>query len=655
MALAIVKQGEPRRGHIGLDLELGRNQYFRIQVGERKTVNNRGFLLMDLPARKTGVLGPLAPQDQGRISVTLPRSWFDRDNRFLQVLSYQDAKGKGPAVSEIIAIHGFTDDSGDELLALPFSTTETMSIPDTYNTSFTYKELPLSQAQSILDLLKGFLPGILGGAGKALGQIQTKNPAAQETLQATGALIQSDQVKQLLEKLLAAVLPGKNASQAQSVQMSHAEAMAIPIPIIDALLKAVPALAPVLQSAVKGLTDPKFIDAVGRNSPVTKILDSGHELAKGMLGLDVDIQTEVEDMTNFGNDTNALLNNMLKLSAGKSLQTIADLKQADNRQLKEAKIDFIPRPEVLLTLKGMESEAKVADLASLHFAWGKDVVLPLDIKSPKPLSRALVKLCLKSVTDKEVKVRKKWRIKDEEFSNLDSLIRLSASELKGLQPNEEYFLDLRVIWPNRKKQRLGTSLHRLVKFVKGYVYDRVELSGETPIPLNDLKTHRAFWHKVWGAGLTEEFREIDLDAKYYLTLGKGVDANRRMESLTQFSKTKTGEDKGKLKSGMEWGLASLNALIPLISSHPSLSEEELKALDNSGFAHRFTQVGRQKLNFWGLDGESVALWVYPEIVFHEVLLQKASEISEHGLILKMEEHRVQVPIPKSVHFIGTQM
>jgi len=431
--------------------------------------------------------------------------------------------------------------------------------------------------------------------------------------------------------------------------------MAIPIPFIDAIVKAVPALAPVLQSAVQGLTDPKFIDAIGRNSPVTKVLDSGHELAKGLLGLDVDISTEVEDMTNFGNDTNALLNNMLKLSASKSITTIPALKRATNQQLREAKIDFIPRPEVLLNFEEAESGAKVADLASLYFDWGRDVRIPLSLQSPKPINKAILKVCIKTLNGSEILLKKKWRLKDGVAERLDDTLHLSRGELTVLKPNEEYSMDIRLIWPNRSGQRLGTSLHRVVKFVKGYLYDRGGDPVGENVPLNDLKKYRAFWHKAWGAGLEENFRDIDLDAKYYVTLNKGMGANSRMESLTRFEAGGGNSQKGRLKSGMGYGLEALNELLPAISEQVSLSQEELQALDNSGFAHRFTQVGRHKLNFWGLEGESVALWVYPELQMHQVYLQKAAEVNDNGLVTAMESHSLQFPLPVSVHFIGTQM
>lgn len=670
MALAIVQQAEPRGNALVVSLETGSNRYFQVWVGSKERVVEEGISRMESPVKRTPILGPLPDSALGRVQLPIPRRWFDRKNRYLQVATYSSPKGAGPAWSSILPITGFTDDSGDSLLPIHLPTVQSMSLPSTQNAPFRYKEMPLSRQMNFMEILKGILPGLLGAAGDAMQKSADKNPKMKEVTTKAADLVKSDQVAGLLEALLAALIPPKKEVKEKAASLSwqgHSQQMMIPIPIIDALLKAVPALAPVLQSAVQGLTDPKFIDAIGRNSPVNKILDSSTDIIKDVLGANVDVNTNVEDMTQFGSDINTMLAAMLKQNEikpeskaqslslfPKTMKSIT-LSTATNDQLKASGIDFLPVPQVMLSLGLQTNGTHLADLASVYFASGRDIRMPLNVATPKPIAKAWLFAGIRSANGKKWILRKKYKVEQVSNGPLAIIPTFTAQELAGLAPNMEYTLSFRMVWPNKRGQRVGTAVSRVVKFVAPLAYDRVVEGGGQPIPLNDIAKFRDYWHKVWGVQMTQDFRDIALDCKYYVTMSTGTGPNHRLETLTQFEADRTGKHQGKLKSGMEWGLESLSALIPLVSDKPALSSAEKAALSDAGFAHRFTQVARMKVEYWGLEGESVALWTYPEVKMHDVILKTPLVVDDNGMVAEMGEKIVQVPIPSQVHFIGAKI
>lgn len=665
MALAILQQSAPVGDKLGFRLQMGGNRYYRLHVGGVETVSDQGVRRMERVARSTQILGPSDGHPGGLLDVVVPRNWFDRKNRHVQLQTFRTADGKGAAWSDLVAVVGFQDDSGDELLPAPRAFAQSLShssqamMPQSYAAAFTYQELSLSRANSLVEVLKGLLPSLLGQAQKALGNVKAQNPQASPVVGAAEKLLGQPQLLELITQLLGSALPLKSGQQSV-VGERYSGAMAIPIPIIDALLKAVPALAPVLQSAVQGLTNPQFVDAIGRNSPVTKILDSSTDIIKNVLGLNVDVNTNVEDMTKFGSDMTALLGAMLNrpsvLSQASSVvpRRVVSLSTASQAELNAAGIAFLPAPQVTLSMEFETGDEGRADLASVYFQVGREVRVPLRLATPKPISRAVLVARISRIGGQEV-VKKRYVLENLTNGVLPVEVGFSVSELAGVVADDEHTLSLRLLWEGKKGRRLGTAVARVVAFVRPLTYDRVVEGGGTPIPLNDLKRHRAVWHKVWGAGLTKEFRDIEFDCKYFVTLRRGMQASHRLETLSQFEAERSGKQVGKLKSGMEWGLEALNALIPMVSGGAELSREELMALDTPQFAHRFTQVGRLKGDFWGLEGESVALWVYPEVQMTMVVLKEVAVVNDGGQVIRMAERNIEVPLPVSIHFIGAKI
>ena len=124
-----------------------------------------------------------------------------------------------------------------------------------------------------------------------------------------------------------------------------------------------------------------------------------------------------------------------------------------------------------------------------------------------------------------------------------------------------------------------------------------------------------------------------------------------MQTLVQEG-DESGEGGARLKAGMILSPYALNALIPQISEHPTLSEEHLDALRTPDFAARCSQAARTQVKMRGRPGTGAALWVYPEVKMQRVVLQKAAEVNDAGHVLELTEESAHFPLPALVHVIG---
>jgi hypothetical protein len=105
---------------------------------------------------------------------------------------------------------------------------------------------------------------------------------------------------------------------------------------------------------------------------------------------------------------------------------------------------------------------------------------------------------------------------------------------------------------------------------------------------------------------------------------------------------------------MTTSLGALNALIPQISTGKPLSESQLTALRSSDFISRFNTAARFSAALSGRAGVSAAVWIYPEVKLHEVVLFKAASIDADSHVRELTEERVHFPIPVTLHVIGAR-
>ena len=110
--------------------------------------------------------------------------------------------------------------------------------------------------------------------------------------------------------------------------------------------------------------------------------------------------------------------------------------------------------------------------------------------------------------------------------------------------------------------------------------------------------------------------------------------------------------KRKLKSGLVFGLDALNQLTTRISSHPSLTAEEIQALNSRDFEDRFQQAAETGVRFRGTASEAVSLWVFPTVKLQKIVLKRVSRGNQFNQVEEMSDHPVYFPIPVMAQFVG---
>jgi hypothetical protein len=283
---------------------------------------------------------------------------------------------------------------------------------------------------------------------------------------------------------------------------------------------------------------------------------------------------------------------------------------------------------------------------------GEEIAFPLDVKTPRTISDARLTLLVKEPATRKILVRKKFPIAQAATGRLTTRVTLTKEETAKLKTGEEYLVCAYLLWKNARKKVIGTSRSQLITLVAEYVFDRVE-EGSI-VPLNDVSKYRPFWHKVWQGSFTKEQFKFDFEGKYYYVLEPEKEGNAPIATTTTFASGDEKVRKGRLRTGMTTSLGALNALIPQISTGKPLNESQLTALHSSDFVSRFNTAARFSAALSGRAGVSAAVWIYPEVKLHEVVLFKAASVDADAHVRELTEERVRFPIPVTLHVIGAR-
>src|SRR5688500_450518 len=105
MALAILEYEGAEAGRHRFRAHIGTNRYFTWSVGNADESDvTEGIKLMATRRHEAPLSGPLAPQAMGRTVIDVPREYFDRENRDVQLLSFRTRRLDGPAASDIVRV-----------------------------------------------------------------------------------------------------------------------------------------------------------------------------------------------------------------------------------------------------------------------------------------------------------------------------------------------------------------------------------------------------------------------------------------------------------------------------------------------------------------------------------------------------------------------
>ncbi len=104
MALALILNVSNETDGIRVRFDIGVNRFYRWQLGEESSSTHQGLPRVVDVAAQSDLLGPLSPATRGRGEFIIPRQQLDREHPYLQLLSYREADGTGPAVSKVVRL-----------------------------------------------------------------------------------------------------------------------------------------------------------------------------------------------------------------------------------------------------------------------------------------------------------------------------------------------------------------------------------------------------------------------------------------------------------------------------------------------------------------------------------------------------------------------
>lgn len=684
MALALLRPsrvpGTP--GTVAFQLDLGGNRYWQFAIGDDAVSSDRGFPVLGAPVFTSPLMGPLPPQALGRTVLEIPASRFDRDHRAVQVLSFRSPARDGPAVSEIRRV-GVASRSEADFPPIAFTNTATgagrpragnyglnmrLDEMETYTVEahraapwrhaepMGYQEVaPMSGAMFLQSLLPA-LKGILGKVAPVLGGLLAKAPAGAGAPAGGGAtpgasgevgLLSPETVKLLTDFLQQLKQPATTTETAKASALDTNRRYAVATEyshatVAPALLAALPALMPLLEKVLTPETIKGVLDAANPTKIIGAVTDSVKEIGK--LGLDFDKQSNEHLRALNPMGVHAPVDDLLKgmgFAASVSPDVAREKGEPAYRRVESVEVHFAGASPV--TIHGR---------SRVCYRKGEEIAFALDVKTPRPIPEATILVLVKNPETRKILVRRSVVASQVSTGRLAKRIALTGDDLKPLQTGEEYLVCVYLTWKNAKGKVIGTSRTQMITLIGDYVFDRVEEG--TVVPLNDVAKYRPFWHKAWQGSFSKELYKVDFEGKYYYILEPARGANAPIETTALLEKGDGHAKRGRLKSGMTTSVGALNALIPLVSNGKPLPEAQLSALSSSDFVSRFNTAARFRAALSGKPGISGALWIYPEVKLHEVVLFKAASTDADSHVRELTEERVRFPIPVSIHVIGAR-
>lgn len=688
MALSTVSWRGESDGVHEFDVDIGSSPFYAWGVGSG--VQRRDGVPM-LAGRSTTspLLGPLPAGRRGRLLLRVPDEAFTDDHHHLQLLSFRDEELRGPAASDVVEVPWRWSRADREEPAMSLGTSPGTSPAARWPDLPAPRSRPGSAALLAVPpepLCPGRLPGsprlseaqFLGALGGLISQVlpivQRALPIVQEALPVVGEIGralappapgapgapdaggQPPDLGALLGRLLgqvqrliapaapAAATPAQPATGSAAVQASlvqaastrYSEAQVAP------LLAALPALAPLLQSVLSPQTVQSLVSAADPNRLLQTTFAGLMDAARiGQQATDA-LHAHLRAL-NPGTGDDLLIPLLASMSTGASVGAAAPHHRR-SRLVRLVVPDLAP-----VELQGYPQVA---------FEWGEDVTIPVAVRTPRPIRKARLEVCVKDVSSQAVVAERTTRLARVEDGRLDPPVQLPGAVTRRLRPGREYLVCLRLLWPG-KDGLMGTTIAQLVRLVGPAVFDSVDTGGR-PVRLDDVDRDRDWWHQVWADTVEERSSRVRarLDYDYRLT-GSGSRSSagpgtRRRQTQVDLDPVTGRRSEGRLRSGLDVSVASLSRLAQQLGAEP-FDDDTLRALDDPAFRAVFDRTAGCEVSLHGRRHSRMAVWVWPEVKLHDVFLRTPGDISPTtGQVLSFETRPVQVPIPALAHVLTTR-
>lgn len=154
MALAILRFQDNDGAKSRFKVDIGSNRFYIYCIGHEELQRSQGLKVLSNPKFTSPLIGPLPESSLGRTILEVPVQQFDRQNRYIQIISYRNQQRDGPAISEIIQVNAINSYNSDPVMS--FSKATAMENYPVDTVPFDYKEVqPVSSALFLGKLLKG--------------------------------------------------------------------------------------------------------------------------------------------------------------------------------------------------------------------------------------------------------------------------------------------------------------------------------------------------------------------------------------------------------------------------------------------------------------------------------------------------------------------
>ena len=694
MALALLRLEDVDGQGVHFQVELGENAYYTYAIGDGTTERVSGLPMLSDPSFESELAGPLPPATRGRTSLTVPLDQFDHDHRHIQLMSFRNDSGHGPALSDILTVPATSRFRRPQAVQASTRLTSVTRRPKRSKAkasrrararaaSLSARTAPfyLVEATSkgrystgmFWQALVGMLPQLLGAAGPLLGNLVGglfggggKAAAPAPASGGGGAAAPTANIADVIAAFLA------KPENTKMIQQLVASAVDVPLKTDAARPAAAPppvtpaAPAPNVQtkslarmsSADRRLarqmdggiiSGPMIAMLLTQLAPLLEKFVSKETMNELLTsGTPQNLNKIAMDWAKFAADPFAakmerLWANTPQIGPSALPGLLSEMESASSYQVPA----YRPLKSVKLTINGL-APVLLNGSPRVVYAYGHDIQLNLSIDTPRTIGDASLHWALKHRDRDETYGSGTEELAAIEAGTLPPVV-IPATAIADAPVNEPCSLCLYLVWKNKKGDYVGTERLQFVWFAGEYVYDRVEDAGGDPIALNDVATHRDFWHKIWEGALTEKRRSMTVEAKYYYALDV---ADTNVPLSTQ--KKARSSDPVRIRSGMVLGLGALAAIRDSLGATTPLAAAQRAALDSADFRNRISQAGLANVTLRGRAGERAALWVYPEVKLQNVILQQLGEVLEDGQLASFHETSVEFPLPVLFHLVGAR-
>jgi hypothetical protein len=682
MALAFLRweNNDPEAYYFRADT--GTNKFYKYQIGKEKS-SRKGMEQVEEVIFESPLLESQSGNFfQSDFSLKIPVQQFRHPAKYIQLQSFKNREEKSPAISKIVEIKpAFFESLPPVLLIKKYAMSTSNSIQDqeVRSVSFAFGESKLSSTmfwgailQGVATLAPIVLPKLaewLGKKKQGEGGKENNNQQLAEIIQAVMAVLNKDQTATVAPNTAKTAslsqyfsINGNNGDTRESSGFSYksiqkgvngkltdySTAQFFPaalIPLISAAAPLILKKAPDLLNAV-GDNGSKLLNAINGQGLNGKKEDNA--FIAGVLE-EMNKQSMMEDLMQYlkGQIANGQVKEEISPAA-----FMKGLSVASQQKALQVKVGF--KKEMPVSVNGKNKYVYLRK-GNIKFLL---LVEALSTIHEQPVPKSMVRLQVKDLLTGKLLLEKQYKFRDIQL-NSQLELPVSADDLAGLTLNTDLTASASFSWMTKEGQpQRSEPVQCPMYLVEGAFLKGIgERVGE-PVPLNDPVRHRNFWHKIYEVDSKGGRRwEINLDSKYYTYYKYDVETNGRVETKLKTNAPNPDEGPvltGKLKSGMEVSPYALNKLIPDISQYSSLAEPDLLALRSDDMSSLQNQVAANKIQIRGKKEDKGMVWIYPEVTFHKVTIQKPSQTNVNGQVTETKDENVYFPRLSHIHFLSVK-